>query len=90
MSQKAIKGRNKGRIGMGEDGGATRDVARTYREALRREGKDLPASNTALSVYLGHFPTMSHDAARQAVAEIIVADFQDRDRALAEATSYES
>ena len=41
---------------MGEDGGATRDVARTYREALRREGKDLPAYNTALSVYLGHFP----------------------------------
>ena len=52
----------------------------TYREALRREKKDLPAYNTALSVYLGHFPTMSHDTARQAVAEIIAADFQSRDR----------
>ncbi len=78
MPQTAIKA--KGRIGMGEDGGATRDVARTYREALRREGRDLPAYNTALSVYLGHFPTMSHDAARQAVAEIIAADFQNRER----------
>ena len=65
---------------MREDNGATRDVARAYREALRREKKDLPAYNTALSVYLGHFPTMSHDAARQAVAEIIAADFQSRDR----------
>jgi hypothetical protein len=77
---KGDQGRNKGRIGMGEDGAATRDVARAYREALRREKKDLPAYNTALSVYLGHFPTMSHDAARQAVAEIIAADFQSRDR----------
>ena len=77
---KGRQGRNKGRIGMREDNGATRDVARTYREALRREKKDLPAYNTALSVYLGHFPTMSHDAARQAVAEIIAADFQSRDR----------
>ncbi len=42
----------------------------------------------ALSVYLGHFPTMSH--ARQAVAEIIAADLRDRDRALGEAVSYES
>ncbi len=75
---------------MGEDGGATRDVARTYREALRRGGKDLPAYNRALSVYLGHFPTMSHDAARQAVTEIIAADFRDRDRALGEAASYDS
>ncbi len=58
--------------------GPTRDVARVYREALRREKKDLPAYNTALSVYLGHFPTMSHDAARQAVAEIIAADVRDR------------
>ncbi len=72
---------------MREDNGATRDVARAYREALRREKKDLPAYNTALSVYLGHFPTMSHDAARQAVAEIIAADLRDRDRALAEADS---
>ncbi len=72
------------------DNGATRDVARTYREALRRGGKDLPAYNAALSVYLGHFPTTSHDAARQAVAEIIAADFRDRDRALAEVASYES
>ena len=72
---------------MREDSGATRDVARTYREALRREGKDLPAYNRALSVYLGHFPTMSHDVARQAVAEIIAADLRDRDRALAEADS---
>ncbi len=63
------------------DNGATRDVARTYREALRREGKDLPAYNKALSVYLGHFPTMSHDAARQAVDEIIATGFRDRDRA---------
>ena len=39
-----------------------RDVARTYREALQREGKDLPARNMALKVYLGHFPTVSHDA----------------------------
>ena len=77
---KGHQGRNKGRIGMREDNGATRDVARTYREALRREGKDLPAYNTALSVYLGHFPTMSHDAARQAVAEIIAADSQNRER----------
>ncbi len=73
---------------MREDSGATRDVARTYREALRREGKDLAAYNRALSVYLGHFPTMSHDAARQAVAEIIAADFRDWDRA--EAVSYDS
>ena len=72
------------------DNGATRDVARTYREALRREGKDLPAYNMALSVYLGHFPTMSHDAARQAVDEIIAADFRDWERAPAEAASYES
>ena len=75
---------------MGEDGAATRDVARAYREALRREKKDLPAYNRALSVYLGHFPTMSHDAARQAVTEIITADLGDRDRALAEIVSYES
>ncbi len=34
---KGHQGRNKGRIGMREDNGATRDVARTYREALRRE-----------------------------------------------------
>ena len=61
--------------------GRTRDVARTYREALRRERKDLPAYNNALSVYLGHFPTMGHDAGRQAVAEIIATDFRDRDRA---------
>ncbi len=65
---------------MGEDNGATRDVARVYREALRREKKDLPAYNTALSVYLEHFPTVSHGAARQAVAEIIAADFQNRER----------
>ena len=39
----------------------------------------------ALSVYLGHFPTMSHDAARQAVAEIIAADSRDRGRAFAKA-----
>ena len=65
---------------MGEDGGATWDVARTYREALRREGKDLGAYNRALSVYLRHFPTRSHGAARQAVAEIIAADFQNRER----------
>ena len=45
------------------ESGVTRDVARTYREALQREGKDLPAYNMALSVYLGHFPTVSHDAA---------------------------
>ena len=62
------------------DNGATRDVARTYREALRREGKDLPAYNKALSVYLGHFPTISHDAAQHAVTEIIAADFQNRER----------
>ena len=74
---------------MGEDGGATRDVTRTYREALRREKRDLPAYNTALSVYLGHFPTMSHGAARQAVADIIAADHRDRDRTLAEVASYE-
>ena len=80
MSRKAIKAETNGRIGMREDNGATRDVARTYREALGREKKDLPAYNKALSVYLGHFPTMSHDAARQAVAEIIAADFQDRER----------
>ncbi len=58
----------------------TRDVARTYREALRREGKDLPAYNLALSVYLGHFPTVSHDAACQAVAQIIAADLDGRER----------
>ena len=73
----------KGRIGMREDNGATRDVAKTYREALRREKKDLPAYNQALSVYLGYFPTMSHDAARHAVAEIIAADIRERDRAFA-------
>ncbi len=73
---------------MREDNGNTRDVARAYREALRREKRDLPAYNMALSVYLGHFPTMSH--ARQAVAEIIAADLRDRDRALGEAVSYES
>ena len=39
------------------ESGVTRDVARTYREALQREGKDLPAYDLALSVYLGHFPT---------------------------------
>ena len=66
---------------MREDNGATRDVARTYREALRQEKTDLPAYNTSLSVYLGHFPTMSHDAARQVVAEIIAAAFQSRNRA---------
>ena len=75
---------------MGEDGAATRDVARAYREALRREKKNLPAYNRALSVYLAHFPTMSHDAARQAVTEIITADFRDRDRALVAAASYDS
>ncbi len=80
MSRTAIKAKTKGRIGMREDNGATRDVARTYREALRREKKDLPAYNTALSVYLGHFPTVSHGAARQAVAEIVAADFQNRER----------
>jgi len=80
IRQTAIKAGTKGRIGMREDNGATRDVARTYREALGREKKDLPAYNKALSVYLGHFPTMSHDAARQAVAEIIAADFQNRER----------
>ena len=53
---KGHQGRNKGRIGMREDNGATRDVARTYREALRREGKHLGAYNRALSVYLEHFP----------------------------------
>ena len=63
-----------------DESGVTRDVARTYREALRREGKDFPAYNLALSVYIGHFPTVSHDAARQAVAQIIAADFQDRER----------
>ena len=90
MRRTAIKAATRGRIGMDEDGAATRDVARTYREALRREGKDLPAYNKVLSVYLGHFPTMSHDAARQAVAEIIAADFRDRGRALSEVASYES
>ena len=84
------QGRTKERIGMGEDGAATRDVARAYREALRREKKDLPAYNKALSVYLGHFPTMSHDAAREAVTEIIAADVRDWDRTLAEVASYES
>ncbi len=77
---KGHQGRNQGAVGMREDNGATRDVARTYREALRREKKDLPAYNTALSVYLGHFRTMSYYAARRAVAEIIAADFQSRDR----------
>ena len=43
MPQTAIKA--KGRIGMHVDNGPTRDVARTYREALRREKKDLPAYN---------------------------------------------
>ncbi len=80
MSRKAIKAETNGRIGMREDNGATRDVARTYREALRREGKDLPAYNRALSVYLGHFPTTSHGVARQAVADIIAADFRNRER----------
>lgn len=60
---------------------ATRDVAKTYREVLRREKKDLPAYNQALSVFLGYFPTMSHDAARRAVAEIVATDFRTRDRA---------
>ena len=63
------------------ESGVTRDVARTYREALQREGKDLPAYyNQALSVYLGHLPTVSHDAACQAVAQIIAADFDGRER----------
>jgi len=66
-------------MGMVESG-VTRDVARTYREALQREGKDLPAYNMALSLYLGHFPTVSHDAARQAVAQNIAADFDGRER----------
>ena len=39
------------------ESGVTRDVARTYREALQRKGKGLPAYDLALSVYLGHFPT---------------------------------
>ena len=81
MQETATKAGTMERIGMRVDNGATRDVARTYREALRREGKDLPAYNRALSVYLGHFPTVSHDSARQAVAEIIATDFRDRDRA---------
>ena len=62
------------------ENGVTRDVARTYREALQREGKDLPSYNLALSVYLGHFPTVSHDAACQAVTQIIAADFDSRER----------
>ncbi len=62
------------------ESGVPRDVATTYREALQREGKDLPAYNLALSVYLGHFPTVSHDAACQAVTQIIATDFADRER----------
>ena len=62
------------------ESGVTRDVAKTYREALQREGKDLPAYNLALSVYLGHFPTVSHDAACQAVTQIIAADFDGPER----------
>ena len=61
---------------MREDNGDTRDVARAYREALRREKRDLPAYN------------MRH--ARQAVSEIIAADLRDRDRSLGEAVSYDS
>ena len=37
-------------------------------------------NNQALSVYLGHFQTVSHGAARQAVAEIIAADSQNWER----------
>ncbi len=62
------------------ESGVTRDVAKTYREALQREGKDFPAYNLALSVYLEHFPTVGHDAARHAVAQIIARDFADRER----------
>ncbi len=68
----------KGHHGQGADWHGRRR-ARTYREALRREGIDLPAYNRALSVYLGHFPTMCHGAARRAVVEIIAADLKDRE-----------
>jgi hypothetical protein len=50
MPQTAIKA--KGRIGMREDNGATRDVARTYREALRREGRHISGLQGLRTLFL--------------------------------------
>ncbi len=41
------------------ESGVTRDVARTYREALQREGKDLPAYNVALRARASNRADMS-------------------------------
>ena len=62
------------------ESGVTRDVARTYREALQREGNDQPAYLEALRVYRRHYPTVGEVAARRIVARIIAADFDGRER----------
>lgn len=65
---------------MADDSGVTRDVARAYFEARDRGELDQPAFLAALRVYKGHHPTISNDAARQAVSHIIAEASEDRAR----------
>ena len=52
-----------------QDDGIAADVAATYQEALKRLGKDLPAYEAAVKVYLGHRPNAGNACMK--VAEII-------------------
>ena len=61
-----------------QDDAIAADVAATYQEALKRLGKDLPAYEAAVKVYLGHRPNAGN--ARMKVAEIIARAADERAR----------
>ena len=61
-----------------QDDAVAADVAATYQETLKRLGKDLPAYEAAVKVYLGHRPTVGN--ARAKVAEIIARASDERAR----------
>ena len=61
-----------------QDDGIAADVAATYQEALKQLGKDLPAYEAAVKVYLGHRPNSGN--ARMKVAEIVARAADERAR----------